>query len=282
MKIIIILCGGAAVFLLITALWGTFGDQMRERLARAQGVATEQLRAASIYSMTGARLVQLRILGAVLGALAGLLFTGHLIVALACAALGALLPKWWVERQQLQRLQRLEEVLPAALDQLTGSVRAGMSLPQALDEVSRTGPDPMNHEFGIISREIRMGARLSDSIVAAQHRIGGRFFPLFGTALRMNVERGGNLPEAMQRMSESFREIWRLEQKAITASAEARKAMRVIGAMPLVVGLIVFITQPDIIDTLTGSFPGWLVLAAVCIFYTIGIVWLKKLMSAEA
>jgi tight adherence protein B len=282
MKIVIILCGAAAVFLLVTALWGTFGAELRKGYARAQGAANEQLRAASIYTMTGQRLVQLRGFGALGGALVGMLFTGHLIIALVCAVIGALLPKWWVERQQIQRLQKLEEVLPAALDQLTGSVRAGMSLPQALDEVSRTGPDPMNLEFGIISRETRMGARLSDSIISAQHRIGGRFFPLFGTALRMNVERGGNLPEAMQRMSESFREIWRLEQKAITASAEARKAMRVIGAMPLIVGLMVFITQPDIIDTLTGSFPGWLVLAAVAIFYTIGIMWLKKLMSAEA
>jgi tight adherence protein B len=282
MKLIIILCGGGAVFLLVTALWGTFGDQMRQRYARAQGAADEQLRAASIYSMSATRLVQLRIGGAFAGFLVGLLMTGNVVVSVATAVLGSLLPKWWVERQQMQRLQKLEEVLPAALDQLTGSVRAGMSLPQALDEVSRTGPDPMNHEFGIISRETRMGARLSDSIESAQRRIGGRFFPLFGTALRMNLERGGNLPEAMQRMSESFREIWRLEQKAITASAEARKAMRVIGAMPLIVGLMVFLTQPDIIETLTGSFPGWLVLAAVCIFYAVGIAWLKKLMSAEA
>jgi Flp pilus assembly protein TadB len=58
--------------------------------------------------------------------------------------------------------------------------------------------------------------------------------------------------------------------------------MRVIGSMPLVVGLLVFLLQPDIIETLTGSFAGWLVLSAVGLFYAVGLVWLKKLMSAEA
>jgi Flp pilus assembly protein TadB len=44
----------------------------------------------------------------------------------------------------------------------------------------------------------------------------------------------------------------------------------------------VFLLQPDIIETLTGSFAGWLVLSAVGLFYAVGLVWLKKLMSAEA
>jgi tight adherence protein B len=212
MTLIIILTGAFAVFLLVTALWGSLGRQLQQRYVAAQGAADLQLRAASIYSMSATRLVHMRLAGAFAGAVIGLIMTSSLFMAGACAVLGSLLPKWWVERQQLKRLQLLEEVLPAGLDQLTASVRAGLSLPQALDEVSRTGPAPINHEFGIISREHKLGARLVDSIEAAQQRIGGRFFPLLGTALRMNLERGGNLPEAMQRMSESFREIWRLEQ----------------------------------------------------------------------
>ncbi len=282
MTLIIALCGALAVLLIVTSVWTPVQATLAVRYRRAQMDADSALRAASIYTITPGRLVQLHLACAATGLVVGMALSGRVFLGLACAVLGWFMPSWWIDRQRLQRLQRLEEVLPAMLDQLNQSVRAGMSLAQALEEVSRTGPAPANEELAIIVREHQLGARLLDSIDAAQVRVGGRFFPLLATALRMNIERGGNLPEAIQRMAESFREIWRLEQKALTASAEARKAMRVIGAMPAVVGLLVFLLQPDIIDTLTGSLAGWLVLTIVVLMYAGGLVWLKRLMKAEA
>lgn len=279
---LIVLCGGLAAFLLVTSLWEPLGQELRARYASAQGAADAQLRAASLYTLTPARLIQMRLAATGLAFVLGLALSGSVVLGLACAALGWLAPGWWVESQRQKRLQLLEEQLPVGLDQITASVRAGLSLAQAIDEASRTAPAPVSEEFGIVAREHKLGARLVDSIESAQQRIGGRFFPLFGTALRMNVERGGNLPEAMNRMSESFREIWRLEQRALTASAEARKAMRVIGAMPLVVGVLVFLLQPELVDVLTGSLAGWLVIVAVGVLYVAGLLWLKRLMSEEA
>lgn len=282
MSLIIIVCGALAVFLLLTAAWEPVRNQLQSRYVVAQSNAERSLRAAAIYTLTPIRLVQLRALAAVSALFLVLVMTGSVIVGVLAAGLASFLPQWWVERQRVRRLQRLEEVLPGALDQLTNSVRAGLSLGQAIDEVAQTGPAPASEELAIIAREVQLGSRLMDSIDAAQARIGGRFFPLLATALRMNIERGGNLPEAMQRMGESFREIWRLEQKMITASSEARKSMRVIGAMPAVVALLVFLMQPDLVDTLTGSLGGWLVLAVFALFYAGGLVWLKRLMSTQA
>jgi len=282
MSLLILLCGTLGVFLIITSAWEPLRAKFQSGYVAAQGQAEQSLRAAAIYSITPIRLVQLSAVASVTTLLITLIMTGSLGVALVAAGLGFFVPRWWVENQRVKRLQRLEEVLPAAIDQLNNSVRAGLSLAQAIEEVSQSGPIPANEELAIIAREHQLGSRLIDSIDAAQARIGGRFFPLFATALRMNIERGGNLPEAMQRMGESFREIWRLEQKMITASAEARKSMRVIGAMPAVVALLVFFMQPDIADTLTGSLAGWIVLAVFALFYATGLVWLKRLMSAQA
>lgn len=282
MTIIIIVCGAAAAFLLLTALWDPLQQQLLQRYTLAQGAADDALRAASIYTMSAARLVQLQLIFSVTALVLALVMSSNIIVSVLAAAFASFLPRWWVAQRQLRRLQRLEEVLPAALDQMTGSVRAGLSLAQALEEVANSGPAPAHEEFAIIVKEHKLGARLIDSIEAARLRIGGRFFPLLATALRISVERGGNLPEAIQRMAESFREIWRLEQKVITASAEARKAMRVIGAMPLVVALLTLVMQPDLIDTLTGSLVGWIVLAAVVALYSIGLLWLQRLLRLEA
>jgi tight adherence protein B len=275
-------CGALAVFLIVVSAWVPLQQQFKSRYSAAQNSADLALRAAAIYTMTPQRLVQLRGAAALSALVLALAMSGNAVLAILAAVLASFLPKWWVEHKRLKRLQRLEEVLPGALDQLTNSVRAGLSLAQALEEVSGSGPAPANEEFAIIVREHRLGAALIDCIESARMRIGGRFFPLFATSLRMNIERGGNLPEALQRMAESFREIWRLEQKMITASAEARKSMRVIGAMPAFVALLVFLTQPDIIDTLTGSLLGWMVLAVFAAMYAGGLLWLRRLMQMEA
>jgi Flp pilus assembly protein TadB len=52
--------------------------------------------------------------------------------------------------------------------------------------------------------------------------------------------------------------------------------------MPAFVALLVFLTQPDIIDTLTGSLMGWGVLAVFAAMYAGGLLWLRRLMQLEA
>jgi tight adherence protein B len=257
-------------------------DLLRTQYGRAMSQAGVSLDAAALYTISSARLVQISLLASIGAFILVTVISGNFIVGILLAFLAYLMPRWWVRRQQDNRLQRLEEALPAALDQLMASVRAGLSLPQAIEEASRNTPSPICEEFAVISKEHRLGARLTDALTATQRRVGGRFVPLFTTALRISIDRGGNLPEALKRMSDAFREIWRLEQKMITASAEARKSMRVIGAMPIAIGLLVLVLQPDLLGVLTSSLAGWAVLAVAVLLYTTALAWLRRMLAAQA
>jgi tight adherence protein B len=97
----------------------------------------------------------------------------------------------------------------------------------------------------------------------------------------VSIDRGGNLAEALQTIAASLKEIWRLEQKLVTASAEARKAMMIISAIPVFVATVAMIAQPDIAETLTSSLLGLVILTMAMGVYALGIAWTRRLLRAD-
>lgn len=188
-------------------------------------------------------------------------------------------PVFWLLRQR--RRQRFELHLPTGLDQLVSSTRAGLNLIQALEEASFNAPVPVNQEFGLIVRDYRMGWDLASAIDSARRRLDSRGFSLVALALIINHDKGGNLPDTLTTISRSLRDIWRLEQRILTASAEGRRGMRVISLVPVGVFLLIAATQPEIIDTLTLTWPGWILMIVAATLYGIGLMWAARVMEVD-
>jgi tight adherence protein B len=182
---------------------------------------------------------------------------------------------------QQKRESDFEERFPMALDQLVSTSKAGLNLTQSLEEVAKYAPSPVSDELNRIVREQRLGTDIASALINSRARMHSHTLTLTVSALLINIKQGGNLPEAIEKISKSLKEIWRLEQKLFTASAEARKGAMVISAMPLVIFVLVVFMQPDMIDTLTGSLMGWGVLAISTILYVAGIAWMIKIIRVD-
>lgn len=200
-----------------------------------------------------------------------------LIVALAIWWLPAVLYKYF----RGKRISEFELQLPTGLDQLNGAVKAGMTLSQALAEVSQYAPVPVNEEFGQIADDQRLGIDLSTALKTSRERVDSRTFNLVVTALLVNIEQGGDLPAAMATLSGSLKEIWRLEQKLSTASAEGRKGAAIMCSMPLFIVAILAVGQPDLLKSLVSGLVGYMSLAAAVIFYILGVLWLNKILNFD-
>lgn len=280
MWVVIGLLGGLSAALIANGSFDELNKIARLRLSTLEASANLDLRAAARADVSAGSIVRWSLILALIGFVVGVALTS-LIGGIMLAVVGFLAPRRWLKRQQRVRLEQIEEALPSAVDQVVSSVRAGLSLSQALEEASRNLIPPISEEFATIHREVQLGARITDAIASAERRIGGRTFPLFSTALLTNIDKGGNLPEALQRIAEALKEIWRLEQKLITASAEARKATRVISAMPIVIAFMVMIIQPDLAASLTGTVMGWIILFLVLSLYLTGLAWLRRMIQPD-
>jgi len=209
------------------------------------------------------------------------LISANALLTLAAGVLTFFLPGPLFMVLRRRRRRRFEAFLPTGLDQLVSSTRAGLNLIQALEEASLHAPEPVNQEFGLIVRDYRMGWDLASAIDSARQRLASRSFALVASALIINHDKGGNLPETLTTISRSLKEIWRLEQKILTASAEGRRGMRVISLVPVGVFLMIAATQPEIIDTLTLTWPGWILMAVALLLYGVGLMWAARVMEVD-
>jgi len=209
------------------------------------------------------------------------MLTYNIIISLLFALLTFFIPKFIQNYNEAKRIAEFDERLPAALDQMSSSAKAGMSLAQVIEEVGLNSPKPINEEFMAIHQEHKLGTNLSESIANAKYRIKSKPFSLVASALLVNIDKGGNLPDALETLSSSLKEIWRLEQKLITSSAEGRKAMWVISAVPIFIALLVFSLQPELAAALTGSILGIAVLTIAILTYVLGIYWLRNILRQE-
>ena len=207
--------------------------------------------------------------------------SGSLVLALAASAAVVLSPKALLEYIKRERREKLQEQLPAMLDNIASSTKAGLNLMQAFEEASRQMSPPASQELSLMVQDYRLGKDFKSCIESARQRLKSRSFNLVASALSVNIEKGGNLTEAMVTMSASLKEIWRLEQKMLTASAEGRKAVKVISGMPIMIFLMVAFSQPDIVETLTSNFAGWAIITVSVAMYVFAIYWLLRILQTD-
>lgn len=276
------LCAAGAVLALALGLPPLVGARAAELVREREARNLQLLQELFIRDVTPRQVELLAVGGAVLLAFVVLLATDRILLALLLGGAVLLLPRAVFAQLRTRRRERFDEQLPDALTVLANSTRAGMSIQQALEQVARRSSPPMSQEMALILQELRLGTDLGRSIDDARDRIGSRNFNLVATSLRVNREKGGNLPEALDTMAASLKEIWRLEQRLLTASAEGRKATWLISGMPLVIFLMVALFQPDIARTLVSNVAGFAVLLLAMAFYGAGLVWLRRVLRIEA
>jgi tight adherence protein C len=99
----------------------------------------------------------------------------HLLLALAAAALGYLLPAMVLARLAAARQRRIQLSLPDALDLMVVSVEAGLGLDQALqrvgDELATTHRD-LSDELRLVNLELRAGKARPEALRNLAERTG--------------------------------------------------------------------------------------------------------------
>jgi tight adherence protein C len=133
------------------------------------------------------RIMGLKGVGLVLGAVLGLLLFGFsLFGVLGAAALGAFgffLPDLLVYNAGLRRQQELRRGLADALDMLTVCVEAGQGFDAAILQVARTVTGPIGGEFARVLSEIQIGKSRADAFASLGERTTAPEVKTFVSAL---------------------------------------------------------------------------------------------------
>ncbi|MBI4611117.1 MAG: type II secretion system F family protein [Candidatus Rokubacteria bacterium] len=240
----------------------------------------QRLDQAEISQPVGMVLGVILLLAILGGQLAWLLTSSWFWSILATGAIGGV-PALYVLRRRRARLSRYAEQLPDALDVLTRALQAGQSFMQGLQAVAREMPEPAATEFRMTFEALRLGHSLREAFQAHAARVDNLDFNLFATAVLIQREVGGNLTEILENASRTIRERYRLLGQIRALSAEHRLTGRIIGALPLAIGVMIYLLRPDLIMVLFKEELGRTLMAAAVVMQVLGFFVMKRIMTIK-
>lgn len=253
-----------------------------QQLVRAGG---QEARIAIRLERAGIRLrphewVLIRIGAVVVGLVLGLILVDAFGAVLG-AIVGFLATSLFMQIKLTRRVESFADQLPDGLQLVIGSLRSGFSLPQALDALVRESPEPLASEFGRAVGEYRLGGDLADALERVAARTKNPDLGWAIIAIRIQREVGGNLAEVLQTAVETMRERGRLRRHVRSLSAEGRLSGYILIALPVVLGLFMFLARRDYLRPLYTQPLGIMMLLVGGVLLIGGILWMLRVVKVE-
>lgn len=200
--------------------------------------------ASADVKLTVAEYLLIKVAAIVLPFLFFWLLTGYMISGLIFALLGFLIPEVWLRMRARKRIQEFVLQLPDTLALIVGGMRAGFSLQQSMLNVSKEAPEPTATEFMRLGQELQLGIPLQEALDGMVRRIKSPDLEMIVSVFKIHGRVGGNLTMVLENVGSTIRERVRLRREVQVITAQQRYASYVLGALPLVLGMILMAINP--------------------------------------
>jgi tight adherence protein B len=251
----------------------SFGDRVARELARAD----LKLKVAEYFA--------LYVIAVFLGALIfGFLGGLHPVSFLVGAVLGAFAPRFYVKRQQRQRLNKFNDQLGDMLNLMVNGLRAGYSTMQAMEAISKELPPPICDEFRRVVQEMQLGVPMETALDNLLRRIPSDDLDFVVTAINVQREVGGNLSEILDSISYTIRERVRIKGEIRVMTAQVRASGTLLSIIPMALALILWFMNPDyLLSFFDGPSPlcGWAAIGLIVIMIAAGYFIMMKIADIE-
>ena len=210
------------------------------------------------------------------------LLGGSMLTAVGLGfAAGFGMPRWLLNYRKARREKRFIRALPDAVDVIVRGIKAGLPLFESIKVVAADSPEPLRSEFLAIIETQAIGIPLGEACAKLFDRMPLPEANFFGIVIAIQQKSGGNLAEALSNLSKVLRDRRKMADKIQAMSMEAKASAGIIGALPPIVMLLVYLTTPDYISLLWTHPTGRLMLAASALWMTCGILVMKKMINFD-
>ena len=214
--------------------------------------------------------------------LLAMLSGGGLLSAAGLAfAAGLGLPRWSLSYLKKRREAKFLKALPDAVDVIVRGIKAGLPLFESIKVVAADAPEPLKSEFLAIIETQAIGMPLGEACTRLFDRMPVPEANFFGIVIAIQQKSGGNLSEALGNLSKVLRDRKKMAEKIQAMSMEAKASAGIIGSLPPIVMLLVYLTTPDYISLLWTHPTGQLMLCGCVLWMSCGIFVMKKMINFD-
>ena len=207
---------------------------------------------------------------------------GGLLAAAGLAFAGGFgLPRWGLNFLKKRREKKFLKALPDAVDVIVRGIKAGLPLFDSIKVVATDAPEPLRSEFISIIETQAIGMPLGDACGRLFERMPVPEANFFGIVISIQQKSGGNLSEALGNLSKVLRDRKKMAEKIQAMSMEAKASAGIIGSLPPIVMLLVYLSTPDYIALLWTDPTGQLMLVGCAIWMSAGIFVMKRMINFD-
>lgn len=215
-------------------------------------------------------------------ALLSLLVGAPIWAAAAFGAAGVLgLPRWVLNHLRKRRIKKFLAEFANAVDVIVRGVKAGLPLNDCIRIIATESAEPVRTEFRHIAESQAMGVSMAEAVAKLPERMPITEANFFAIVIGIQQGSGGNLSETLGNLSRVLRERIKMQGKIKAMSMEAKASAAIIGALPIIVMGLVYLSSPDYIALLFTDPLGNMILAASAIWMGIGIYVMRKMVNFD-
>jgi tight adherence protein B len=198
-----------------------------------------------------------------------------------CVVLAFVAPRYAVRYIARRRLLQFEQQLPDALMMITGALRAGASLPTALESVAGEGKPPVSQEFALLLRELRLGTDFALAVQNLERRVPLQDLAMVTSGMMLSREVGANLSETLESIARTIRAKLQMEGKIRSLTAQGKMQGIVMSCLPLFLVMVLRAMEPEAMEPLFSEWYGWATMAFVVVAVAIGYHFIRKITNID-
>jgi tight adherence protein B len=196
-------------------------------------------------------------------------------------AAGCGLPFWMLSFLKNRRESKFLKEFPDAVDVIVRGIKAGLPLLDSLRLISNDAVEPVRSEFRSIVETQTIGMPIGEACLKLFESIPVPEANFFGIVVSIQQRAGGNLSEALGNLSRVLRDRKKMKAKIQAMSMEAKASASIIGALPLVVMGLVWLSSPNYIALLWTDPFGRVMMACCGAWMMVGVLVMRKMINFD-
>ncbi|NWG20674.1 MAG: type II secretion system F family protein [Chloroflexi bacterium] len=192
----------------------------------------------------------IKLIAAAIGAAAGAVigrasWEAQTLSAIVGFVLFSFVPNLYVGYAAKARITRFNAQLGDTINMLANSLRSGYSLLQSMELVSREAPEPTASEYKRVVQEVGLGLRTEEALDNLLKRVPSDDLDLLITAVKIQMESGGNLAQILDTIGHTIRERIRIKGEIAVLTAQGRISAYVITGLPIGLAIFISVINPN-------------------------------------
>ena len=183
----------------------------------------------------------------------------------------------WFGSMLHERVAKLRSQFPDALGLIVRAVRVGVPVSEALRAVARESQLPTSLEFERLANDISIGAPLEAALRQMSERNDLPEYGFFAAALGLQAQTGGGLAETLELLADVTRKRVAMQARGHALSAEARTSSLILGGLPMVSGISLWLINPDYMSILFFDETGRMIFGAAILSLCIGMFTMRTI-----